>query len=78
MVASVVSKCTQLSSLNLSCCKITDEAVVAAARGCPQLKALGLHGCGNITDAAVVAVASECKLLMALNLGLCIKITDEE
>ena len=53
VVAAVVSKCSQLSSLNLEGCgKITDAAVVAVAAGCKQLTALGLSGCRNITRAA--------------------------
>ena len=78
VVAAVVSKCTQLSSLNLhSCRKITDKAVLAVASGCKLLTTLDLTGCDNITDAAVVAVASECKLLTILNLHHCGKITDK-
>ena len=54
VVAAVVSKCTQLSALNLgSCSKITDAAVVAVAyaavvavaSGCKQLTSLYLGGC---------------------------------
>ena len=82
VVAAVVSKCSQLSSLNLEgCSKITDAAVVAVAAGCPQLTTLNLGcgnlgGCGKITDAAVVAVASGCKQLTTLNLRGCRHITD--
>ena len=53
VVGAVVSKCSQLSSLNLEGCgKITDAAVVAVASGCKQLTSLGLARCSNITDAA--------------------------
>ena len=63
-MGAVVSKCSQLSSLNLEGCgKITDAAVLAVASGCKQLTALDLSGCKNITDAAVVAVTSGCKQL---------------
>ena len=76
-VAAVVSKCTQLLSLNLGGFRrITDEAVKAVASGCPQLTSLSLDGCGNITDAALVAVASGCKQLSKLGLNGCRNITD--
>ena len=52
VVGAVVSKCSQLSSLNLEGCgKITDAAVVAVASGCKQLTTLYLYGC-RITNAA--------------------------
>ena len=77
VVGAVVSKCSQLSSLNLEgCSKINDAAVVAVAAGCPQLTTLNLRGCDKITDAAVVAVASGCKQLTTLNLYGCRNITD--
>ena len=77
VVAAVVAKCTQLSSLNLWCCKkISDAAVVAVASECKQLKSLNLGFCSNITDEAVKAVASECKQLTTLNLTNCSNITD--
>ena len=76
-VAAVVSKCTQLSSLNLEGCeKISDAAAVALASWCPQLVTLDLGACHNITDAAVVAVASGCPQLSLLILEDCDKITD--
>ena len=76
-VAAVVSKCTQLLSLNLGGCRgITDEAAKAVASGCLQLTSLSLDGCDKITDTAVVVVASECKQLSSLNLSWCNKITD--
>ena len=53
VVAAVVSKCTQLSALNLErCSMITDAAVVAVASGCKQLTTLNLRGCIKITNAA--------------------------
>ena len=76
VVGAVVSKCSQLSSLNLEGCSITDVAVVAVAAGCPQLTSLNLRYCAKITDAAVKAVASGCKQLTMLNLGYCGNITD--
>ena len=58
VVAAMASRCTQLTSLNLSgCWKITDAAVTAVATGCTQLTSLNLRGCDQITDGAVTAVA---------------------
>ena len=77
VVGAVVSKCTELTYLNLHGCRnITDAAVVAVASYCKQLTTLDLHGCGNITDAAVVVVASGCKQLASLDLDSCSRITD--
>ena len=77
VVAAVVSKCSQLSSLNLEgCSKINDAAVLVVAAGCLQLTTLSLSLCGNITDAAIKAVASGCKQLTTLDLSCCTKITD--
>ena len=73
----MASECTQLSSLDLRGCNVTDEAVVAVASNCKQLTTLDRMFCRNITDAAVVAVASGCPLLTTLKLFLCSKITDE-
>ena len=75
-VASVVSKCTQLSSLHLhGCGRITDAAMLAVASECEQLMSLNLACCYDLTDAAVVAVASGCKQLTTLYLPFC-NITD--
>ena len=78
----MVSSCKQLTALNLSCCKITDAAVVALASASKNLT------CCNITDTAVVlAVAlrgasssqrstAGCKQLATLDLTCCDNITD--
>ena len=66
VVAAVVSKCSQLSYLNLRGCRITDAAVGAVASHCKQLKMLNLRGCRRITDEAVMAVASGCPQLTSL------------
>ena len=80
VVAAVVSKCAQLSSLNLQggCSNVTEAAVLAVASGDgrPLLTTLNLAGCRNITDAAVVTVASGCKQLTTLSLNNCKNITD--
>ena len=57
VVAAVVSKCTQLTSLNLCGCRyITNAAVVAVASECKQLTTLNLNGCHKITDAAKASI----------------------
>ena len=76
-VASVVSKCPQLSSLDLRYCRtITDVALRAVASSCPQLSSLSLGYCNKIADAAVAAVAKGCPKLSSLDLGCCDMITD--
>ena len=73
-VASVVSKCPQLSSLDLRYCRtITDVALRAVASSCPQLSSLSLGYCNKIADAAV---AKGCPKLSSLDLGCCDMITD--
>ena len=67
-VKKVVSKCPNISTLDLSGCKITDATVFAVASGCPQLESIDLEGCKMITNAAVVQLASWCKKLASLNL----------
>ena len=64
VVAALASKCTNLTSLKLSCCcDITYVAMVAVAKGCRQLTSLDLSYNDGITDAAVEAVAKGCKQL---------------
>jgi len=77
VLAALVSKCTQLTRLDLAWCnRITDDAVLAVASGCTQLSSLNLLGCSKITDTAVVALTSGCTQLASLNLHSCDKITD--
>ena len=72
LVAALVARCTQLSSLNLGGCRrVTDASLHSVASGSKLFTTLGLTGCRKITDAAVVAVASECKQLTTLNLEFC-------
>ena len=53
---------------------ITDEAVVAIASKCKQLKTLDVSFCGRITEPAVMAVVSKCTQLTSINLSGCVKI----
>ena len=55
---------------------ITDAAVLALAKGCPNLTTINLYGCRNITDAAVVALAEHCPNLTKSFLFSCANITD--
>ena len=72
VVAAVVPKCSQLTSLNLhGCRRITDEAVKMVASECKQLSSLNLRDCDTITKDAVKAVTSGCKQLSSLDLQGC-------
>ena len=72
LVAALVARCTQLSSLNLGGCRrVTDASLHSVTSGSKLFTTLGLTGCRKITDAAVVAVDSECKQLTTLNLEFC-------
>jgi hypothetical protein len=35
--------CRKLTSLDVTCCKMTDEAIMTVAEGCKQLTSLNLH-----------------------------------
>ena len=70
VVAAVISKCSQLTTLNMSgCFNVTNAAVLVVASECKQLSSLNLNCCRNVTELALVAVASECTQLKTLNLG---------
>eukprot|EP00899_Mesostigma_viride_P024757 jgi/Mesvir1/5466/Mv15520-RA.1 len=56
---------TQLVHLDLSFCRnITDEALFAVGRSCPELRLLSLSSCGYVSDAGVMAVARGCRKLV--------------
>ena len=56
--------------LELSCCyKLTDAALMAVAKSCPNIKTLDLEGSGQFTDTSLVFVVNTCKFLTAINLS---------
>ena len=66
----------RLTSINLSCCGITDASVIEIAKGCSQLSSINLTACRNITDASVIEIAKGCSQLTSINLSWCGNITD--
>ena len=54
---------------------MTDAAVLALAKHCPNLTDIRLQGCA-ITDAAVIALAKHCPNLTDIRLDRCANITD--
>ena len=57
------------------CVQVGDAGVVAIARLCPQLAALGLHCCRRLTDAAVDAAAAHLRHLTSLNVSGCVSLS---
>ena len=55
--------------------QVGDAGVVAVARLCPQLAALGLHCCRRLTDAAVGAAAAHLRHLTSLNVSGCVSLS---
>ena len=49
--------------------------MVAAARLCPRLAALGLHCCRRLTDAAMRAAAQHLRHLTSLNVSGCVPLS---
>ena len=53
VVAAVISKCSQLTTLNMSgCFNVTNAAVLVVASECKQLSSLNLNCCRNVTELA--------------------------
>ena len=55
--------------------QVGDAGVVAVARLCPQLAALGLHCCRRLTDAAVDAATAHLRHLTRLNVSGCVSLS---
>ena len=76
-IATLVSHCSSLTSLNVSHCnKLTDAAIAALARQCPLLTSVNVCECRNLTDASIIAIARQCPLLTRLDVSNCWDVTD--
>ena len=79
--ATLVSKAWRTArnqqTTRVKCRNITDAAVLALAKGCPNLTTVNLYDCANITDAAVLALAKGCPNLTSIDLAGCRMITEE-
>lgn len=68
---------TQLQAINISACpKVTDWALCALARHCPNLTSFSIV-IGSITDKGVEALANGCRSLQVVNLDWCCDLTDK-
>ena len=72
-VCAIAESCHQLESVDLETCQLTDTALLALARGCPQLKRLSVthtieHGAYSMTNVAVEALVKHCPQLATLEL----------
>lgn len=74
----IVRSCPQLTSLNLSDCRlVTDEALAWLSRSSITLQVLILQNCRQLTDAGLNYLANTCHNLEALHLDGCHRITDD-
>ena len=77
VVLTVAARCTQLTSLDLSGCRlVTDEGLRAVAAACTQLTSLNLSCCYLVTDEGLRAVAAACTQLTLLELYYCSRVTE--
>ena len=72
-VCAIAESCCQLESLDLDTSRLTDVALLALARGCPQLKRLTVKfwvegGAYSMTNAAVEALVQNCSQLETVEL----------
>ena len=72
-VCAIAESCCQLESLELDTCHLTDVALLALARGCPQLKRLSVthsvdNGAYSMTNVAVEALVQHCSQLKTIDL----------
>ena len=72
-VCAIAESCQQLESVDLDTCQLTDAALLALARGCPQLKRLSVthtveHEAYSMTNVAVDALVRLCPQLATLEL----------
>ncbi|KAL6997507.1 beta-aspartyl-peptidase, partial [Sarracenia purpurea var. burkii] len=73
---SCITKCNNLSSLNLTwCVRVTDEGVIAIAEGCSSLEFLSLFGITGVTDKSLEALSRCCSTtITTLDVNGCIGI----
>ena len=75
-VALALSKCTHLTSLNLSKLnKITDKGTIPLLTHCEDLQALNISGLRKLTEETLCTIAYHCKNLATLNITGCERIT---
>ncbi|THD21082.1 F-box/LRR-repeat protein 2 [Fasciola hepatica] len=74
----LLSRCSNLSLLDVSWCAVGDRGLTAIARGCNGLQRFRAVGCRHIISRGVQQLAEHCHDLLLLNLSYCGQgITDE-
>ncbi|KMZ64378.1 F-box protein SKP2A [Zostera marina] len=78
-LAYLTGVCTGMRHLNLCGCgrAVTDRALRAIARNCPELQVLNIGWCEEVSDQGVTSLAIGCPDLRSLDLCACVLITDE-
>lgn len=73
-----LSRCTNLTHLDVSWCVVGDKGITAIAESCPSLQRVRATGCKGITSAGVGELAAHAHGLLLLSLNYCYQsITDE-
>lgn len=78
VIANFTKMCTQLTSLDVSCCKagFSDDTLVALAASCPQLTVLKMADCHEVTDTGIAHLATKFSRLEVLDVSDCYQLTD--
>ena len=75
-LAAVAAHCPALEVLDIGHCNVSDEGVIAVARGAAgHLRELNLAAGLNLTDAALAAIGECCPNLETVNITYCTKVT---
>jgi hypothetical protein len=73
----LLASCRSLQHLTLHCIKLTDDTLIAIARGSRHsLETVDLSGCARISDDGVMAIASATMKLREIRLDMCHRVTD--
>jgi hypothetical protein len=73
IIRTLARDCPRLEALN-GALGFTDDAVVALAHGCRELRGITLQGRG-VTDTSVIALATSCPMLESVSLAECPNVT---
>ena len=70
----LASGCTQLQSIDMTCCEVTDEGAIALAAGCRELRSINFAST-EVEDDGIIALAQASPHLLRINLSMC-SVTD--
>jgi len=68
-IIDIAKYCTNLHTLNINGCKITNEGLYEISHNCPNLKYLDIFGC-PITNLGVIDLANHCSNLTYFQFGM--------